>query len=169
VSTYSSGPARLMARRCLTAFLLILTCLFAETAFAAGPFAGMGGEWSGQGHISLGGGRQERVRCRAHYAVGADGNQLRQNLRCASDTYNFNLLSDVESRGGAISGSWSETTRNIGGRVSGRARGGRIDVAVSSQAFNATLTLTSHGNRQTVNIRTDSDEMTGASISLARR
>jgi len=142
----------------------------ATTSAAAGPFSGLGGSWTGSGHISLANGSKERIRCRATYAVGSDGNALQQSLRCASDSYNFELRSDVESHGGRISGNWNEATRSIGGTLSGSARDGRIEVTVQNPNFSAHLTLISHGHRQSVTIRTSGGgQFTGASISLARR
>jgi hypothetical protein len=142
----------------------------ATTAATAGPFSGLAGSWSGGGHISLANGTKERIRCRAHYSVGSDGNALQQSLRCASDSYNFELHSDVESHGGRISGNWNESTRQIGGTLSGRARHGRIEVSVQNPNFSARLTLISHGHHQSVIIRSSGGgQFTGASISLARR
>jgi len=36
----------------------------------SGPFAGMAGNWSGGGTVTLDDGSTERIRCRASYAVG---------------------------------------------------------------------------------------------------
>src|SRR6266566_1664044 len=55
--------------------------------------------------------------------TGGDGSNLSLNLKCASDSYNFNLTSDVEYQGGAIRGSWTEASRNASGTISGRASG----------------------------------------------
>ena len=40
----------------------------------AGPFSGLEGTWAGGGRILLDNGTHERIRCRASYAVGSDGN-----------------------------------------------------------------------------------------------
>jgi hypothetical protein len=142
----------------------------ASTSAYAGPFSGLAGSWSGGGHILLANGTKERIRCRAHYAVGNDGHMLQQSLRCASDSYNFELRSDVESHGGRITGNWNESTRQIGGTLSGRARQGHIEVSVQNPNFNARLTLISHGHHQSVIIHSNGGgQFTGASISLARR
>ena len=142
----------------------------ATSSAYAGPFSGLAGSWSGGGHISLSNGTRERIRCRAHYSVGGGGNVLQQSLRCASDSYNFELHSDVESHGGRITGNWNESTRQIGGTLSGRARRGRIEVSVHNPNFSARLTLISHGRHQSVIIRSSSgSQFTGASIRLARR
>lgn len=160
---------RLTARRRLTAFVFTAACLYGQTAFAAGPFTPLAGEWSGRGRIYLSDGHEEGVRCRARNNVGANGNQMQQSLRCASESYNFELRSDVEQRNGVIQGNWSESTRSIGGEVSGRVRGGTIEVVVRSSSFSATLTLQAHGNRQSVTIRpSDRSQFNSASITLAR-
>jgi hypothetical protein len=135
----------------------------------SGPFAGLNGTWSGNGTNSLAKGAVERIRCRASYAASNGGNHLRQNLRCASDSYNFDLRAEVSANGGSISGNWSEQTRNVGGNITGSVSGDRIQVLVDSAGFSATLTMTTHGNRQNVAIRSRSQDLTGANISLTRR
>lgn len=135
---------------------------------ASGPFSGLGGRWNGTGHIELSNGTKERIRCRASYEVSGDGRAMHQSLRCASDSYNFELRSDVESQGSRISGNWAELTRSIGGKLSGHARRGHIEVLVNSETFNAKLFLDSHGNRQSVTIKAEGTQFSGASIRLAR-
>lgn len=132
------------------------------------PFAGMSGVWSGRGTISLEGGAREAIRCRATYAVRGDGNGLQQTLRCASDSYRIELSSNVISNGGRLTGTWSEATRNINGDLQGTASGGRFHVTVNAGSFSADLSLTTHGNSQTVVIRSDSGEFKGANIRLSR-
>jgi hypothetical protein len=133
----------------------------------SGPFAGMAGFWSGGGTITLDDGSTERIRCRATYAVGAGGSGLNQSLTCASDSYRFNLSTNVVAQGGALSGTWSETTRSINGNLEGRGANGNFQVTASAPGFTASLSLTTRGNRQSVVIRSDS-AFRGASISLSR-
>jgi hypothetical protein len=135
---------------------------------ASNPFAGLSGSWSGVGTVTLSGGANERIRCRATYVVGNGGNQLQQNLRCASDSFTFELRSDVNHAAGQISGMWTELTRNVGGNVSGRASSGRIQALVDGPLFAASLALTMQGDRQSVIIRSDSTAVTQVSISLNR-
>lgn len=131
------------------------------------PFSGMAGVWSGNGTISLEDGSKERIRCKATYAVSGDGTGLNQALLCASDSYKFELKSDVKSRGGELSGSWAETTRGVTGSLEGRASAGKFNVDVSSPAFSAKLILTTTGNKQQVSI-TSGGQFRGANISLNR-
>jgi hypothetical protein len=133
----------------------------------SGPFAEMAGVWSGTGTISLDSGASESIRCRATYAVSGDGTGLNQNLVCASDSYKFELKSDVLAKDGSLSGTWSEISRNVGGSLEGRVSNGQFDVIVSAAAFKAKLSVTTNGNKQAVSISSDG-AIKGASISLSR-
>src|SRR3979411_999548 len=108
--------------------LLASLCLpgSATQAAVSSPFTAMAGSWSGGGMLNTTDGTQERLRCQASYDVAGTGAELRLNLRCASDSYKFDLASDVQYRGGAISGSWNESSHNASGNLSGRAGGGHI-------------------------------------------
>lgn len=158
-----------IGRRMATALLLSLPLLsVAAQAQSAHPFAGMSGVWSGRGTISFEGGAREAIRCRATYAVREDGNALQQTLRCASDSYKIELTSNVVANGGKLSGTWSESTRNVSGDVQGTTAGGRFQVVVSAGTFSADLLLTTKGNSQSVVIRSAGSEFKGANIRLTR-
>src|ERR1043165_4492819 len=86
----------------------------------SGPFAGMAGVWAGSGTVTLDDGSSERIRCRATYAVGAGGNGLNQSRTCASDSYRFNLSSNVMARGGGVFGHRSEYSPTASGPGEGR-------------------------------------------------
>jgi hypothetical protein len=131
------------------------------------PFAGFDGAWSGAGTVSLSDGSTERIRCRADYKVDGTGQGLKQNLRCASDSYKFDLNSEVTSQGDRVSGNWSEATRNVFGSLQGTAGGGRIDVFVEAVGFSANLTLRTNGNKQTVQISSKGD-IRGVTITMVK-
>ena len=133
----------------------------------SGPFAGFEGTWSGNGTVALSDGTTERIRCKADYKVNGSGLGLKQNLHCASDSYKFDLSSDVTSNGDRISGNWSERSRNIFGNLQGTAGGGQIDVFVEASGFAANLTLTTRGNRQTVSI-SSKGEIKGVNITMTK-
>jgi hypothetical protein len=152
----------------LAAAACVAPLLFGSAGHAqSGPFAGMAGVWSGGGTVTLDDGSSERIRCRATYAVGNGGNGLNQSLTCASDSYRFNLSSNVMARGGSLMGTWSESSRNISGSLEGRGGNGNFQVVASAPGFNANISLHTSGNKQTVVIRSDS-QFRGASISLTR-
>jgi hypothetical protein len=116
------------------------------------PFADLPGLWTGSGSIALSDGSLERLRCRATYRVDDSGMRLQQSLRCASDSYKFDLSSDVVSDGARLSGTWSESGRGISGTLQGHSNGGRISAVADAAGFSANLNLTTRGNRQSVSI-----------------
>lgn len=134
-------------------------------AQSGGPFAGMAGNWSGGGTIMLDDGSRERIRCRASYHV--SGPNMTMALTCASDAYKFNLSASVVDQGGQVTGTWTESSRNISGALSGRGGGGNFQVVASTAGFNANISLRTAGNKQTVSMRADS-QFRGADISLSK-
>ncbi len=148
--------------------VMISLSAFQGHASPAGPFAGMAGSWLGAGSLTMANGTQERLRCRADYHVGISGNRMELGLRCASDSYNFRLVSDVASDGRAVFGSWSETTRNASGTVSGRVSGDRIQMVARGDNFSASLSLVTRGNRQSVAIQPQGMEISEVAIMLAK-
>jgi hypothetical protein len=99
-----------------------------------GPFLGLSGHWSGAGTVTMTNGATERIRCKAAYAVNTTGKAVQQTLRCASDSYKFEITSNVIFEGGSLSGSWAEATRGMSGSVSGRASGAGIVANVARAA-----------------------------------
>src|SRR6195256_181460 len=145
----------------------LLLSVSASNAQSSGPFAGFDGSWSGTGTVALSDGSTERIRCKADYKVNGNGLGLKQSLHCASDSYKFDLSSEVTSQGDRISGNWSEASRNIFGNLQGTAGGGRIDGSVEPSGFPATLTLQTTGNKQTVLI-SSKGEIRGVSITMVK-
>jgi hypothetical protein len=149
----------------LGAALMLSTA--ASHAQSGAPFAGFDGAWSGNGTVTLSDGNTEHIRCKADYKVNTTGLNLKQNLHCASDSYKFDLSSDVTSNGDRISGNWSEASRNIFGNLQGTAGGGTIEVFVEANGFSANLTLRTSGNKQTVSI-SSKGEIRGVSITMVK-
>src|SRR6195256_7007700 len=145
----------------------LLLSVSASNAQSSGPFAGFDGSWSGTGTVALSDGTTERIRCKADYKVNGNGLGLKQNLHCASDSYKFDLSSEVTSQGDRISGNWSERSRNIFGNLQGTAGGGEIEVFVEASGFAANLKLTTRGNRQTVQI-SSKGEIRGVNITMTK-
>ena len=133
-----------------------------------GPFAGLSGSWSGGGSIKLANGQRERLRCRANYTVRENGTRLDQNLRCASDSYRFDVNSNIVSEAGRLSGSWTETSRNASGSVSGRVNGSQIQARIDGAGFSANLSLNTRGDRQSVTIESPGHEVTEVAVALIR-
>src|ERR1700694_1796059 len=70
------APALAFARRLIFAVAALLVASgwgSASHAQSSGPVAGMAGNWSGAGTVTLDDGATERIRCRAAYADGVGG------------------------------------------------------------------------------------------------
>jgi hypothetical protein len=140
-----------------------------SAAQGSSPLSLMAGSWSGGGTIALSNGTKERLRCRSTYTPDASGSNMQLSLKCASDSYNFELASQVTYSGGRISGNWNETSRNAAGQLSGTANGGQIDARVEGQTFAAVVSINTRGDKQSVNIRSPGSTMEEVAITLNRR
>jgi hypothetical protein len=140
----------------------------AQAEAAVKPFISMAGSWQGTGIITLGTGDKERIRCRVTYAVDDPGLRFEQELRCASDSYKFELSSDISYVNGYLTGRWNETVSRTSGTISGRALPGRIEALAETSGFAATLTMITRGDSQLVQIESKSPDISDVSISLRR-
>jgi hypothetical protein len=154
------------AIKCASVGAALLVSVSASQAQSS-PFAGFDGAWSGNGTVSLSDGTTERIRCKADYKIDGTGLGLKQSLRCASDSYKFELTSDVTSQGDRLSGNWSEASRKIFGDLRGTVGAGQIQVFVEANGFAANLTLRTNGNKQTVQINSKG-EIRGVTITMVK-
>ena len=160
--------------RCGVFMTAAFTAIFVLTNPAktqgSGPFSNMAGNWAGGGSFAIGNGANESIRCRAQYLVGSTGGTVNLELRCASDSYKFELQGNVRYQNGEVLGDWNERTRGTAGRVVGSIKGDRLDVRIEGQTFSALLSLTTRGDKQTISITAPvGREMSEASITLNRR
>jgi hypothetical protein len=135
-------------------------------ASAQSPFAPLSGTWAGSGIVIFANGARDRIRCRAQNATQA--NALRHVLRCASDSYQFEMTADISHSAGQLSGEWHEVTRRLSGRVSGQASSGNIRAFVSGSGYQASVDVTTRGNAQTMRIRPDDAEVAEVSIEFQK-
>jgi hypothetical protein len=134
----------------------------------AGLFAPWAGPWSGEGTLTAADGTRTRIRCLVTYAVQDRGYAVRLDLRCASDAYRFEIASDMVQSGQSLSGNWFESTRRVGGRITGRTSGGRLDVRAEGDTFTALVTVTTQDNRQTFLLESPGSQLSEVSITLNR-
>ena len=147
--------------------LVFTNLIFISGAVAMGPFNGYNGVWGGNGIVTYASGTNERLRCRVQYHQ-RDEDNLQQALRCASDSYNFQINAFFEHAEGVIHGRWEELVLEISGTVSGTVAGGRIDGTLHGSGFAAELTVTTTGNRQVVKIVTPDQEIRQVDIEVRR-
>lgn len=149
---------------------LLAAALVASPALAqTGPFADLQGAWAGDGTISTNDGHSERIRCRAKYYVSPSGKDLDQQLRCASDSYRFDVNSGlVRQPDGALAGRWTETTRNASGSVRASENGDAIVAQITGPSFTADMTLVTQGDAQQVQIVPSGSDIKSVSVDLHR-
>jgi hypothetical protein len=152
-------------------FAFVVPALVAGPAAAAStvaPFAGLEGNWAGEGSARLADGAVERLRCSASYAV-SGGGHLDQTLDCAGDRSRFAFRNELDATGEALLGAWRELTYRVEGGVSGRGEPGLLRVTARGQAFSADATIATHGARQAIEITSRGGGFSTASIVMRRR
>ena len=149
---------------------LVMIALGSTGAIAqsGSPFSSLAGSWAGAGTISMNDGHNERIRCKATYEVTPSGIIMHQNLRCASDSYKFEVKSSLQADGTNILGTWTETTRQVTGDVTGTIQAGQISTSVKGTGFTATLGVTTRGNSQTVSIKPTGTDIQSVQIEMKR-
>ena len=146
------SPAIRLTRAGLACGFTFLLSVSHADARGNGPFSDLAGHWSGSGTIRLANGAAERIRCKASYAVEASGIAAQQSLRCASASYRLEVSSNFVSKGGALSGSWTEATRGVSGNITGRASASQVVANVWGAGFAARLDILTRDSRQSVTI-----------------
>jgi len=165
-----SSPAALLGC-CLIALVSAFFIPLLPTAADTGPFADFSGSWSGTGTVRTGGNAPERIRCVANYRQrGSSQHEVDLQLRCASDSYNFDLAGQFTADDrNQITGQWTERSRNTGGTANGSGSGERLDVHVESAGFAADLVMVTRNRRQSITIDSHGGgQNVKASISLSR-
>ena len=147
--------------------LAALLTAAAAPAFAAGPFNGFPGEWTGSGDVTMSDGSRDKIRCKASYSVGPSGEALYINVNCASDSYRVNIISNVVAQGTAFSGTWRETTRQVSGDVTGQVpSAGQYQASLQGTGFGLELAATSNGKIQAITITSQGTDVQSVKISL---
>ena len=141
---------------------------FAGTAVpAGGPFVGLQGIWGGNGTVTYASGTKERLRCRVQYTAESE-NSLSQALRCASDSYKFQINALYIHQGGSITGRWDELTMDISGTITGRASAGHIAGNLHGPGFLAQVNVDTDGSAQTVTIASEGQDIRQVAIEVRK-
>ncbi len=129
-------------------------------------FETLAGSWSGAGTVNLATGT-ERIRCRAAYGP-ASAERLHLDLRCAGDSFNLQVQSDLAREGDRVSGTWTETTFGVSGDLAGGIAGNAIRATVQGPGVSARLSLALRGNVQSVTLTSQSALASSATVMLRR-
>jgi hypothetical protein len=156
---------------CLAALLAASMIPLPSASAAGGPFDGFAGSWSGTGTLRPSNGVAERIRCNASYRPrGTTEHEIDLQLRCASDSYNFDLIGQFTAdEKNEVTGRWTERSRGVGGTAIGNAQGARLQIHVESSGFAADLVLLTRARQQSVTIDSQGGgQIVKVSISLRR-
>jgi len=136
----------------------------------AGPFDNLSGSWGGEGLLSLSSGSNERLVCRATYTVNNGGNELVQDLRCASDSYALDVASTVTYApdSDALEGIWEVTNYGVGGSLSGVLSGGWVSAWVRGNGFLALVQISMGSSVQNVVIKPDGFDVTEVTVTMQK-
>lgn len=151
----------------LGAAALALAFAAATPAMAEGAFASFGGNWRGSGNITLSGGQKEKLTCKAYYNPKSGGAELGIALTCSSQSNKIELRANLNSSGDKVTGSWEERAFNSSGNITGRANGNKMNLSISG-TLTGTMSISTGGGSQSVNINTDGTGFKSVSLTLSK-
>lgn len=99
------------------------------------------GRWAGEGTLKPQGGPQETFKCIATYFPSRQGHEVKQNLRCHSDNYKFDIASLLEIDGEKVSGTWQEKSYAFDGAIDGVVKNNRYAMKLTGDFFQADMTI----------------------------
>jgi hypothetical protein len=166
MSTHKSMP---LAALILAAALVAPGGAAAPKA-AGNPFDQLSGDWKGGGTVTPADGQPKKVSCKVTYKVA--GSNMSQNLRCAGSDYRINSKTKLTYKGGKIKGSWSESTYDASGGVTGTAKDNTIHARITGDKFSGRMSINVSDAGHSINI-VQLNESSGtyrlvASLSLRR-
>lgn len=156
----------------MAAFMLALLLASQNPALAgaeeASPFDRLAGRWVGEGRLGIRDASTETVKCRVTYFVQEGGNQLRQSIRCASQSGAIEVASTVIHAGGTLTGSWKELTREWSGELTGTVNPNGFKVAVRGENLSANMDIIVKGARQIIEIQFMNSSLIGLTLVLTK-
>lgn len=134
----------------------------------ASPFAKLAGRWLGEGRLGIKDGKTETVKCRVTYVVTEAGNQVRQTIRCATESGSVEVQSTVSHASGTLTGSWKELSRDWSGELAGSVNANGFKVAIKGAELKANMDIIVKDNRQIIEIQFIDSSLIGLTLVLAK-
>jgi len=132
------------------------------------PFAKVMGRWLGEGRLGIRDGITEQVKCRATYVVSGQGEQVRQTIRCATDSSSVEVQSTVAHAAGKLTGTWKELSRDWSGELTGNVTANGFKVAVKGSELNANMDIIVRDTRQIIEIQFIDSSLIGLTLILTK-
>jgi hypothetical protein len=147
----------------------LTAALGASGAFALGVFSPFAGNWRGSGRVSDVNGKSESLRCKSKLTPSPDGIAMSLGLVCASDSYRVDFHADLYTDGENLRGTWSESTRNASGNVSGVIRPDVINARTEAPGFEAAIVIhVIDGKRLDVSLNAHGTTINQVQVSMKR-
>lgn len=163
---------QLVGKGIAAAALLLLTAYATAPRAApvepASPLDRLVGRWVGEGFLGIKDGKSESVKCRVTYIPAGSTSQLRQTVRCASAGGSIEVQSTIVYFAGAISGTWSELTRNMRGDLGGKVTPRGFQVMVTGTDLSASMNVVINGPRQIIEIQFNNSSLIGLTLVLTK-
>ena len=134
----------------------------------ASPFVRLAGRWLGEGRLGFTGGKTEAVKCRVTYIVTEQGQQVRQTIRCATESGSVEVQSTVSHASGTLTGSWKELSRDWSGELAGSVNANGFKVAIKGAELKANMDIIVKENRQIIEIQFIDSSLIGLTLVLAK-
>jgi len=134
----------------------------------ASPVDKLAGRWIGEGRLGVKDSPSETVKCRVTYFVQEGGNQLKQSIRCASQSGSIDVASTVTHAGGNLSGTWKELTREWSGDITGSVNPNGFKVSVKGENLNANMDIILKNERQIIEIQFIDSSLIGLTLVLSK-
>ena len=132
------------------------------------PFSKVAGRWLGEGRLGIREGATEQVKCRVTYILQEQGAQVRQTIRCATDSGSVEVQSTVAHASGKLTGTWKELSRDWSGELTGNVTANGFKVAVKGTELNANMDIIVRDTRQIIEIQFIDSTLIGLTLILTK-
>ena len=132
------------------------------------PFAKVAGRWLGEGRLGIRDGPTENVKCRVTYILSEQGQQVRQTIRCATESGSVEVQSTVTHAAGVLTGTWKELSRDWSGGLTGSVTANGFKVAVKGTELNANMDIIVKDTRQIIEIQFINSSLIGLTLILTK-
>jgi hypothetical protein len=124
------------------------------------------GYWSGVGTVMWTNGTTEQLKCVATYRPATD--QVRQNLRCASQGYSISASVELKIVGDVVTGTWEEKTYSATGAITGKVNDKGFVLSIVGPTFSADMIVDHTTCKQAIDIEPKGIDVAKIKIGLGK-
>lgn len=124
------------------------------------------GYWTGTGEVTMNNGAIEQLKCVATYR--SMPQQIRQQLRCASQAYSISSTADLTLAGNSVTGTWQEKTYAANGEITGHLTDVGFNLSIKGPTFTAAMEVNHTACKQAIDITPVGVDVTKIKIGLGK-